>query len=125
MSRTLVIIAALLSGALCSAVAGVPAKRFVVQLRRDNGELVQTFVVTASPRHESLAPIELIRRAAPPDAPSLAHWYLAGVFRLGAWKTRAFTEIAFGGQWDKYRNLLVRDLRDGDVIILHYPYAKA
>lgn len=117
------LIAVLLMAALCTAIADDRAKRIVVQLRNDPGQVVSVSVLEAPSRDGSLSITRFAQRAVPGGvAPPAQFWYVGDIFRLSDWKSRAFKSVLRGRELAITGKLTVRDLRDGDIIVLHHPY---
>jgi hypothetical protein len=106
-----------------SVLAERPHKRIVVQLRHDTGEVVSVSVLQALSSDTSLSITQFAQRAVPSGvAPRAQFWYVGDIFRLSDWKSRTFRPILWTSDRAAMSKLTVRDLRDGDVIVLHHPY---
>ena len=103
---------------ICASAIGQATKRITVQLRHDDGRIVRVVVLSTSPAQDSLAFKEVLDKEGPKDLLTSA-WYTAGAYRFDG---AAFTNIFGGWSWEKYSQLKVADLRDGDVVIMHHPY---
>ncbi len=106
------------------AAADAPSRFVVLQMynHAPDGTIdIDTVLATVHPEDDSLTPLELLRKVALDRPRAQSGFYFGGiVYRLSTVRSDTWEKI-YAGPMGQAQPCRVRDLKNGDIVVLHHP----